>query len=308
MARIKLRYVGQWFSYYVGRLIYRADRHHIFLLAGGLSFSLFVCTIPMALIVFAVIGAVIEAPSVSDGLVEEVNNFVDKMVPYDEYATFIKELVFRRISAYIEEFRKYKNLAGWAGLVGLFIASSSLFSSMRTILNTVYRVKATGPVFMGKVKDFGLVLLVLVYFLLSTTILPALEVFQEFAQKLGSLSGFTAGFLEDTLLAVMSFLIIYLAFLIMYVLVPQRRLPKRVSIVSAFWAALLWELAKQLFGLYIANVATLSRVYGAYALLVVVAFWIYYTSIVFIVGAEIGQLSWERTNRRRLPEPQRSSR
>jgi membrane protein len=67
-----------------------------------------------------------------------------------------------------------------------------------------------------------------------------------------------------------------------------------VPLVSAIAATFFWEIARQLFGYYITNVATLNRIYGTYALLVIVAFWIYYSSILFLVGAEIGQLYRER--------------
>ena len=64
--------------------------------------------------------------------------------------------------------------------------------------------------------------------------------------------------------------------------------------VSALWATLLWELAKQLFGLYVSYSANLSRVYGAYVFIVAVILWLYYSSVVVIVGAEIGQLYIDR--------------
>jgi membrane protein len=83
-------------------------------------------------------------------------------------------------------------------------------------------------------------------------------------------------------------------FSIIYYLIPYERLGIGVVIVSAFWATLLWEIAKQAFGYYVTNVATIGRIYGAYVMIVVVAFWIYYSSIVFVLGAEIGQLYRER--------------
>ena len=91
----------------------------------------------------------------------------------------------------------------------------------------------------------------------------------------------------------------------MYFAVPQTNLPKRVVFISALSAAVLWEIAKQLFSLYLANVVSIRRIYGTYALLVVTAFWIYYSSIVFIIGAEIGQLSRERKRIKRLKALQR---
>ena len=69
---------------------------------------------------------------------------------------------------------------------------------------------------------------------------------------------------------------------------------KKVVFISAFWAALLWELAKKLFGFYIFHFASLNKIYGAYVFVIIAAFWIYYSSIIFIIGAEIGQLFRER--------------
>ena len=43
------------------------------------------------------------------------------------------------------------------------------------------------------------------------------------------------------------------------------------GLVGVFWAAVLWEAAKQLFGYYLHNFAAFGKIYGAYALVVVVA-------------------------------------
>ena len=80
----------------------------------------------------------------------------------------------------------------------------------------------------------------------------------------------------------------------LYAFVAYDRLPKRVVFVSSVSAAVLWEAAKQLFGYYITNFATLSKIYGTYIFLIVILFWIYYSSIIFIISAHIGQLFRER--------------
>jgi membrane protein len=276
----------EWWHHYIGGLYHRIDEHHIFLVSGGLSFSLFVCIIPLVLVVFYLAGILSEKFFVPN----EFNALIEGAIPYEKYAAYIKQMVYDRV----EEFRAYKNYAGLIGLVGLFFASSGLFSSMRTILNTVYRIKSTQPVVIGKLRDFGLILVVLLYFLLSTTILPALEIFKQFAKRLEFLSSFRIDWVENLLLQGFSFGIIFFSFFILYLLVPQKKMPRRVVVMSSLWAAVLWEAAKYLFGLYISHFGTITKVYGAYALLVVVAFWIYYTSIVFVVGAEIGQLNWEK--------------
>ena len=121
----------------------------------------------------------------------------------------------------------------------------------------------------------------------------------KFAQKLGFWNVLGADRMEDLTIGVASFVLIFTAFFIMYLLVPQKKLPRKAILISALSSAVLWELARYLFGFYVMNVATgnIKRVYGAYALVIVVAFWIYFTSIVFIIGAEIGQLYRERRKR-----------
>jgi membrane protein len=276
----------RWFVHYIGGLYKRIDDHHIFLLAGGLAFSLFVCIIPLVLIIFSVVGLILEEPSV----VNEINVFIDRVIPYEDYASFVKTAVFSRI----DEFRVFKSLAGIIGLFGLFFASSGLFSSMRTVLNMVFRAKSKQSALISKLRDFGLIIIVLVYFLLSTTILPVLSVAAGFAGRWHFLESLRFGLGENILIGLFSFLIILIAFAFIYWAVPQVRLSRKVVFISALSAAILWALAKQFFGLYITNVFTLKKIYGAYALIVVVAFWVYYTAIVFIVGAEIGQLFRER--------------
>jgi len=199
----------------------------------------------------------------------EIYSFVERVVPYPEYAEYAN----RVISTLVDEFRKYKQFAGIMGILGLLWAASRLFSSMRTVLNTIYRVVGgsilTGIT--GKLKDFGMVLLVLLYFLLSTMLLPAVDIIGQFAEKSLFLQNLGLGFAGTALTDLI-------------------KLPVRVAFVSAFWASLLWLVVQYLFGFYIANLVSIKKIYGAYFLIVALAFWIYYISLVFMIGAEIGQL------------------
>jgi membrane protein len=291
-SKIDFNAIKGFFNHYFIGLYRRLDDHHMFLLAGGLAFSLFVCIIPMTLIIFAILGKVLEEPSIAG----EFHKFVVQVIPYGKYANFVEDFILSRVA----EFRLYKNTAGIIGLVGIFFAASGLFSSMRTVLNRVYKVNITSPAIIGKLRDLGLVLLVLIYFLLSITILPTLDIFGKFADRLEMFKSWRFDIVEDLLIGVISFFIIFAAFYTIYYLIPQQNIPKRVIALSALSAAILWEVAKYLFGFYLSHLLTLKNMYGAYTFVIVTAFWIYYTAIVFIVAAEIGQLYRERMNRRAL--------
>jgi membrane protein len=265
-------------------------------MASGLSFSVFVCIMPMVFIIFAILGMILEKPAIS----VEISSFIDKIIPYDSQADFIKHLVFKLA----DEFKIHKTKAGIIGLIGILFASSGLFSSMRTILNSIYRVRFKGNIITGitgKLQDISLVLLVLIYFLFSISILPSFKIIKDFADKVVLFQIFRFSYFEDMVTGIISFILIFIAFLTIYSYIPRLKIPKRAIIVSALSAAILWEIAKQIFGFYVANVVTLKRIYGAYVLMIMAAFWVYYTSIIFILGAEIGQLYRERIAKKNKP-------
>jgi len=267
------------------------DEHHIFLYGGGLAFSLFVCIVPFLLILISVLGSILEFSSVKD----QIMTFIDTVVPYEEYASYAKEIVFSRIQEVVE----YKSAAGYIGAFGLFFAASGLFSSMRTILNKVftYHKREEKSAIIGKLRDFAMVIIIIVLVMISTFLLPAIDIIKNYTINIPFLSFIKLGVLEHLMISSVSFLIIFITFLTFYSLIPYTMLGNKVKSVSALSAALLWELAKRAFGYYIGHISSMNKIYGTYALLVVLGFWVYYSCIIFIIGAEIGQLFRERVEK-----------
>ncbi len=117
---------------------------------------------------------------------------------------------------------------------------------------------------------------------------------RQYATKFEVLKFFESGVFEHLIFSLISVSIIFIVFTTLYYIVPIKKLGKKATLISALWAALLWETAKQLFGFYLYNYSAFGKIYGTYALVIVVAFWIYYSSIVFIIGAGIGRLYQDR--------------
>jgi membrane protein len=284
------RKIKEFSKHYFGGLYKSFDDHHVFLLAGGLAFSLFVCIIPFVLIIFAVLGSVLDSATVQS----QINTMIDTIIPYTKYSDFVKRILFKRI----DEFIQYKTIAGIIGGFGLLFAASGLFSSMRTILNRVFGVEVDVNVILGKLRDFALVLMVLLIFFATTISMPFINFVFQFANDFDFLNFLRTGIFERVILSFISITLIFIVFVVLYFSVPLKKIGKKATLVSALWAAVLWEAAKQLFGFYLHNYAAFGKIYGAYALIVVVAFWIYYSSVVFIIGAEIGRLFYQRQYQR----------
>ena len=270
---------------------------------GGGSMNIMFCWPPAAcrfrsscvsfrflLVIFSVMGMLLARPTIAG----EIDSIIGRVIPYPEYADQVRTFVANRV----EEFWVYRRLAGWVGSLGLLFAASGLFSSMRTVLDTVFEIPGKRSAIIAKLHDIGLVLMVMVFFLLSTIILPAFEVRRPAGANLDGVAGVRPGIdRRHHVYAVLSFLVIWFGFYMIYVTVPHRRPPHWVLVISSFTAAVLWQVAQVVFGYYIRQFVTFKQIYGTYSFLLVAALWLYYTSVIFILGAEIGRLSDEWKHR-----------
>jgi len=267
----------------------------VFLFSGGLAFSLFVCIIPFTLIIFWLLGKFLNSMEVEAQIV----TLIETVIPYEDYAHFAENIIFDRVKEVVE----FRNIAGFVGIVGLFFAASGFASSLRTILNKVFGTDIDINIFLGKLRDFVVILIVVLAFLITTLSLPLLDFFSSFAQETPYLQFFNHPLFQRIFSSSISFVIMFFIFSLLYKFMPIIKIRKRSILLGALWAALMWVGAKVLFGLYLANFKTFSRIYGAYALGIVVAFWIYYSGVVFIIGAEIAKLFDERLDQRYKSEP-----
>ncbi len=280
------RKIIEFFDHYIGGLWKRMDENHMFLAGAGIAFSLVISIIPFVMIIFSVVGNLIPIEQIES----QVTKLIDMVIPYPQYAEYTKQIILRRIPGVIE----YKTLAGYTGTFGLLFTSTWLFSSMRTVLNNIFGVSEEKSAWIGILRDFGMVLLLIVFLALSTFILPMVNILINSADKIQFLQNFKVNELIQSGISLFSIIIIFLLFFSFYYLIPYENLGKRVPLVAAFWATILWEIARSLFGYYVYSFLATHKIYGAFLLIAVIDFWIFYSCVLFVLGAEIGQLYRER--------------
>jgi membrane protein len=187
------------------------------------------------------------------------------------------------------------SITGIIGIVALLWTASGLFGTIRVILNRVFKVRDDISYFKGKIKDVGMIFLVILAFLLSnssTIVLSLIENINEFI--LGSAFQFindTLGFLVPI---VLGFIFSFIMFYILFRLIPYGKIHKQVVNVSTWCTTIMYEALKIFYLLYVTTFTNLTAIYGIYAAIVAIILWIYYSSFVFVLGAEIGQLTYER--------------
>jgi membrane protein len=94
-----------------------------------------------------------------------------------------------------------------------------------------------------------------------------------------------------------AWLFLFSIFYVFYRFAPARTLHPRDLLIASLSATILFELARWAFTWYVTFARDALAVYGALAGLMFFFFWLYYASIIFVLGAEIG-LACDRTGQR----------
>ena len=87
------------------------------------------------------------------------------------------------------------------------------------------------------------------------------------------------------LLRVLPFLLTCAALVLLYGIVPARRVEWKHAIIGGILAGIAFELAKRGFALYLSRVPTFRLVYGAFATIPVFLLWLYISWVVVLCGA-----------------------
>ena len=76
------------------------------------------------------------------------------------------------------------------------------------------------------------------------------------------------------------------AFSLMYLIIPNHRVPVRYALAGGVIAAILFDLANRAFGIYVTSFASYQAIYGALAVIPIFLVWIYLSWVIFLFGAE----------------------
>jgi membrane protein len=286
-----VKYIVGFIRHYIFGLAKRIDEHNLFFAASGISFSLLIGMIPFILLVFFLFGALVDQETIQG----QVINLIEQVIPYPAYADYVKKIILSRLP----EVRNYSNIAGLIGVFGLMITASWIFTSLRTILNQIFHTKIQKGFIYVFFRDIVMTALLLLIILFFTFLIPTLNVLSDVTNTVRLLKIYELDSLINILVYFSSLLIMFFLFYLLYYFIPYEPLGRTVPAISAVWTMVLWEVARSIFGYYVYNFLGTNPFYGAFVLMVAVLLWIFYSSVLLILGAEIGQLFRERRNEKR---------
>jgi len=277
-------------------------------LASALSFDALLAMVPFVLLVLVGFTLLVHLPG-SDGVLDHealFHAFLPRhnLTPGQDPLEPVEKLLATIL-------RHREGLSLVAGPSFLWF-SSRLFASMRNSLSLVYDTQAEptrqrnilSAFARNKVRDLSVALVVVLLLLANTFLSAGITVLRSRGESLAPPWSFLVGQAGRVLTRGLTLLFSVSLFYVIYRFAATRRLSSRALMVGSIFSALGFELAKRLFGLYIArSIISTSRWTGAqFAALIVFVLWLYYMSIVFLIGGVIA----ERVEARRMQRRQRA--
>jgi len=276
--------IGYRIREFLRRLWTKSVEDDVLFMAGAIAFNVLVAIVPFLILAIGLAGYVLSArvgdPSaaVIALLVENFPEGVDGAGAGDALRDAVQGLV---------DSRSGFTLLG----ASLFLyLGTRLVGTLRTALREIFDIGQKRGILAGKLFDLQAVIVGLVLLTMNLGITVVVEAVMGFGVGVLGIEGNALSRAQWVLAHLLAVTSIWTLFLIAYRYLPARRIAWRTATIAATFSALLHEGLKLGFSWYVTEVANYGSAFGNVANVAVLFFWIYYGSIVFVLGGEVAQV------------------
>ena len=242
-------------------------------MAAAISYYALISLFPLILGLIAIASFLIDDASTHT----QITDWVTSFLPGSEQ--FVDEQ--------IEDILSLRNTVGAFAIISLFWSGSAVFGGITRSINRAWDVHQDRPLHISKARQLVMAMLTGLMFACSTAITTFLRAYERFASEDFPLASMFAGTSSTTILQASSFALVLAVFLLLYKYVPNTKTYWRYIWVGALVAAILFEMTKNLFIVYINSFTDFKSVYGALAPVIALMLWAYLSGLILILGAEL---------------------
>jgi membrane protein len=249
-------------------------------------------SLPAILIISLYIGATVyERDIVQTELVNQVGRLIGK-----ESAAGIEQIL---INAALDS---TGTIAKIVGIATLIFSATTVFISLQTSLNKIWGIKPKPErgfvkYIIDRLLSLAMVISLGFLLLVSLVVDTVLVVIQN------SLSNILAGWtlhIVTILNVLVSLSLITLIFALMFKVLPDAKIKWKDVWVGSLITTAFFALGKYLIGFYLGN-SSVNSAYGAAGSLVIILIWVYYSTVIFLFGAELTSVYAEETGSEIIP-------
>jgi len=235
--------------------------------AAALTYTSLFAVVPMMTVTFSMLSAV---PAFQD-TGEQIQSFI--------FRNFVPS-AGDALQQYLREFTTQARKLTWIGVAVLAATAFWMLVTIEKTFNTIWRVRQPR-------RGVSSFLLYWAILSLGPLLLGGGFAISTYFTSLSLISGPDALLGVQEALKFMPLLFSVTAFTLLYSTVPNAQVPFRHALLGGFFAAILFEVAKMLFGLYVRLFPGYQLIYGAFATVPLFLLWIYLSWLIVLFGAEL---------------------
>lgn len=260
------------------------SRKNVFFNASAITFNLIICAIPFTLIMVSIIGYVLSYETAY----QEIMKYATELLPRITEADQESNVIFGRsnIESILDPLIGARTVFGITGLLILIVFTQGLFSVFKQVLFDVFDISDRKHPVMDAIYNFlgfGLLGSVFLFFslFLSVITLFDLSVIHIPYTNIDIRLPWIYDLLDFVLPIVLIFALIYVVFRFL----SERRISTKTALFGAAIYTFLFEVAKVVISYYMGYAfSTYKYFYKGYALFVLLGFWVFYISLLFVIS------------------------
>ena len=265
------------------RALKESSDDNVSILAGGVAFFAFLAVFPAIIAAITLYGLIADP-----GQVAQQIESLSGTLPQET-----KPLIADQLNAVVQSSGNALSFSLIFSLLAAIWSASSGTGNLVQAVNLAYDEKESRGFFRVKGLALALTLGAIVFVLITLTLVAVVPPVLD-ALQLGLVGRIIAQVVRWGLLVAL----VVTALAVVYRVAPDRDAPRfRWVSTGALVAAALWILGSVLFSLYVNNFGSYNKTYGALAGVVVLMLWLYLTSYIVLLGAEINAESERQTRR-----------
>ena len=257
------------------------------LAAAGIAFYITLSVIPLAMLMISAAAFFIDA--------ERVRSFGRSLTM--SFGPGIGDAIRGQVLSVV---RNRGLLTGISLVLGLWVGSQ-VFVIAETALNQVWDADERRPVWVRRGLALAMVVVIGLLLLLAVAVRYLILIFGELdLPLLGHKVQQIPWLLTFLLNFVLPWLLVALAFLVVYKYLPAANISWKAMLPGALIASLLWVITLQIYSWYVASFGNYEVLYGSLGGLVLLMIWFNYSAVILLLGAEISSaIGGNQPDRRR---------
>jgi len=262
---IKNHHQSQLVWHFILFFMKRISKEQVHITAGYLSYVTLMSLVPLIVVMLSVLTAF---PIFAD-IKEIIENFV-----FQNFMPAAGDVVKEHITGFVANASKMSAIA----ITFLFLFALLLISAIDASLNRIWQVTAKRR----KITAFSMYWMVLT---LGPVLVGSSIAATSYLVSFISIGDYDFFGLTNIVLRALPILASICAFLILYMIVPNKVISFKHAMFGATLAAFLFEIAKKGFAFYVTELPSYQTIYGALAGIPILFLWVYLSWLVVLFGA-----------------------